>query len=208
MRPDGLRSTSNAGGAIYHETPAAWEILAILDRKLLPIDTMLEMLAGFHSSDLHAAYWLTRRHAELESRNILVNGDDAGRANRIRARNILARACHQNLMVERTQLLEEESSAVMEAIRGSPPAIIGTHLRSILQVLVLAGSTQPLSVRLRRLLAVRPMKLEDAQQRLLGLPPDAWLRKGWPSRLERPHMVWVLKQAIQLQKELLADRKA
>jgi hypothetical protein len=207
MQPDGLRSQPCAGATVYHETPEAWEILAILDRQLLPIDTMLDLLAGFHSSDLHAAYWLTRRHADLVRQNILVDGVDAGRAARIRARNILARARHQSLMAEQTQLLEEASRAVLEDIRGSPPAIIGTHLRSIYQVLLLAGSPQPLSVRLRRLLAVHPQRLEAARQRILTLPDNAWLRGRWPSRLERPHMRRVMKQATMLQHELLANRE-
>lgn len=207
MQPDGLRSQPVTGGTLYHETPAAWEILAILGRELLPMEMLLELLAGFHSSDLHAAYWLTRRCAELVRRDLLVDGEDAGRGARIRARNILARASRQSMLVEQTMLLEEDLRAVREEIRGSPPANIGTHLRSSLQVLVLAGSAQPLSVRLRRLLAMHPDRLEAARLRMLTLPDIAWLRKGWPSRLERPHMRRVLELASQLQRELLANRE-
>ena len=205
MRPDGLRGIR---GGTFYETHEAWEILEILDRQMLDIGTMLGLMGRFTSRDLHAAYGLTRRHAELERRSLLVDGEDAGRAARIRARNILARARHQSLMVEQSQLLEEESRAVLEAIRGSPPAVIGTHLRSVLQVLMLAGSTQPLPVRLRRLMAIHPGRLNEARERLLDLPDNAWLRGRWPSRLERPHMRRVMEQATQLQRELLADRKA
>ncbi|MFA7329838.1 MAG: hypothetical protein WC326_02075 [Candidatus Delongbacteria bacterium] len=208
MPSDGVGGRLAGPGRVYLETPAAWEILAILDRKILPMESMLELLAGFKSEDLQAAYWLTRRRADLERRQVLSDGAADGRAARIQARNILVRAAQQNLMIERSRLLAEEAGAILEEVRGSPPPLIGTHLRSVIQVLVLAGSPQPLLVRLRRLLAVRPIKLEEALQRLRGLPPSAWLRSGWPSRLERPHMAWVLEQAILLQKELLADRKA
>lgn len=203
MLPDGLRDMPS--GSRFQETPAAWEILVILDRQLLPISQMLEQLSGFSAADLHAAYWLTRRRAELARRGLLVDGEDAGRAARIRARNILARAHHQSRMVEQSMLLEDELRAVLEEIRGSPPASIGTHLRSPLQVLALAGSTQPLPVRLRRLLAVHPDRLEAARLRLLALPDQAWLRGRWPSRLERPHMRMVIEQALRLQRELLSQ---
>lgn len=207
MTPDGLRGQPSTGASRYHETPEAWEILAILNRQLLPIDAMLGLLAGFRSADLHAAYWLTRRHAELEARDILVGGLDAGRAARIRARNILVRARQQNLMAEESALLEEEARAVLDEIRGSPPANIGTHLRSTMQTLMLAGSAQPLSVRLRRLLAVHPERLEAARARLAALPDTAWLRGRWPSRLERSHMRLVMDKATQLQRELLARKE-
>ena len=201
MRPDGLRGIR---GGDYYETPEAWEILVILDRQMLDIGTMLGLLARFSSRDLHAAYGLTRRHAELEQRHILVDGEDAGRAARIRARNILARAHHQNQMAERSCLLDEEARQVVADIRGSPPTSIGTHVRSIHQVLILAGSPQPLHVRLRRLLAVQPDQLAGALRRLVELPDGACLRKGWPSRQERPHMRMVLEQALRLQRELLS----
>lgn len=202
MLPDGLRDMPS--GSRFQETQAAWEILAILDRQLLPISQMLEQLSGFTSTDLHAAYWLTRRRAELARRGLLVDGEDAGRAARIRARNILARAHHQRRMVEQSMLLEDDLHAVLEEIRSNPPANIGTHLRQPLHVLALAGSTQPLSVRLRRLLAVHPNQLEAARQRLVALPDQAWLRGRWPSRLERPHMRMVIEQALRLQRELLS----
>ena len=200
MRPDGLRGIR---GGVFYETPEAWEILEILDRQMLDIGTMLGLLARFSSRDLHAAYGLTRRQAELERRRILVDGEDAGRAARIRARNILARAHQQNLLAERTNRGDEEAQRVVDDIRGSPPTSIGTHLRSPHQVLILAGSTQPLPVRLRRLLAVQPERLSEALQRLQALPHDAWLRSGWPSRQERPLMRRLLELAIQLQRELM-----
>jgi hypothetical protein len=206
MRPDGLRGRP-ARASSYHETPEAWEILAILDRQLLPIDKMLELLSGFRAADLHAAYWLTRRREELGRRHILVDGEDAGRAARIRARQILSRAKAQMEMVEQTSLLEDEFRAVLEEIRAGPPLHIGTHMRPALQVLALAGSAQPLSVRLRRLLAVHPERLEAARARLAALPDTAWLRGRWPSRLERPHMRLVMDKATQLQRELLARKE-
>jgi hypothetical protein len=203
MSADGLRDkTPHGRRAAYRETRAAWEILAILDRELLPIDQMLERLAGFQVEDLRAAYWLTRRRAELIRRRILVDGEDDGRAARIRARNILARARKQSAVEEEGHQLEEEARSVMAAIRGSPPPSIGIHAKSSIQVLLLAGAPQPLTVRLRRLLSVRPTDLAAAHDRLAKLPADAWLRKGWPSRLERPHMLRVLELAKELQGEL------
>lgn len=206
MKPDGLRGRP-AGASSYHETPEAWEILAILDRQMLPIERMLELLSGYTAADLHAAYWLTRRREELGRRRLLVDGEDDGRAARIRARQILARAKAQMEMVEQSSLLEDEFRAVLEEIRAGPPPHIGTHMRPALQVLALAGSTQPLSVRLRRLLAIHPDWLESARQRLAALPDDAWLRGRWPSKLERPHMRLVMEQAIRLQREMMPPRE-
>ncbi|MFA7331084.1 MAG: hypothetical protein WC326_08430 [Candidatus Delongbacteria bacterium] len=206
MPSDGGEGRLAGPSRVYLETPAVWEILAILDREALPMETVLEHLAGFRWEDLQSAYWLTRRRADLQRRQVLVDGDDVGRAARIRARNYLTRAVQQTLMVERSRMLEEEAAAIVALVRGSPPPHIGAHLRSVIQVLVLAGSPQPLTVRLRRLLAVTPQRLEEALQRLLALPAHAQLRRAWPSRLERPLMAWVLEQAIHLQRELLADR--
>lgn len=205
MRKDDLCPRVD-GAPTFKAAPAAWEILALLQQRMLPIHEMLETLAGHRPEDLRAAYWLTRRQADLARRQLLVNGEDAGRAARIRARNILARAYRQAVVVDERVRLEAELQDVLARIRRDPPPAQGTHLRSPMQALQLAGAPQPVEVKLRRLVAIRPDGLAAALERLRGLAPDGWLRRGWPSRDERPVMIRVLEVALQLQREGLAAR--
>lgn len=187
---------------LYHATPGAWEILQLLDRPGMRISAQLALLVPFSTRDLRGAYALTRDLEELRRREILVTGEDDGRALRISVRATLRRAFHQAQLVEESAQLELEAPAILDAIRAAPPVERDTYLRTVRQVLDMAAAAQPLPVRLRLLLAVRREDLAAGAARLHDLPPGRYIHGRWPSVHERQQLLRVLELTLALQQDL------
>lgn len=203
MKQDVLHRWPRGQRPATYGTPGAWEILDLLDRRQLGVATLLERLAGFSIRDLRGAYHVTRNLEELRRRAVLVEGEDAGRASRIRARNLLRRAFRQARLMEEAEQLACEQEALTREILAAPPAPRGYRIRSLVQVLRLATSDKPLPVKARQLLEVRRDDLAGARDSLAAPNldrriPHAGIRELEHHRLQRL-LAWVLNLVDQLE---------
>lgn len=166
------------------------------------VATHMEKLASYSPRDLRGAYHLTRNLEELRRRDLLVEGEDAGRACRIRARNLLRRAFRQARLVEEAERFVLEREALAREILAAPPNPRGYRFRSRVQVLRLATSDKPLMVKARQLLEVRRDDLATARDSLQPVEPDNPTRQAGISELEQvriQHLLsWVLDVMDQL----------
>jgi hypothetical protein len=185
----------------FFATPGAWEILQIVEREALSLGARLQLLAPYTTRDLRGAYFLTRDLAALQRRQVLADGEDAGRAARIRARNLLKRAFAGAHLKESASQAAGDLDEVRAQLRASPPVRAGYLVKSVRQVLALAASGHPLSIRMRRLLAVRQEDLRRAAAHIEALAPGRFLYPSWPTPEEREHLLQVLALASALLEE-------
>lgn len=195
MGPDAIDCWPGGERPTYFATPGAWVVLRLLDRQGLKPIEKLRLLESHSTRDLRGAYFLTRDLGELRRREVLVSGGDAGRAERIGARNLLRRAFNHARMQEEERQLEADAAASLSGIRAAPPARLGHRQKSIRQVLDLACAAQPLSARLRLLLEVRPIDLEAGAARIRALPPGRHIHGRWPGSHERRQILRLLELA-------------
>lgn len=202
MKQDALHRWPRGERPASYGTPGAWEILDLLERRQLGVATLMERLAGYSTRDLRGAYHLTRNLEELHRKSVLVEGEDAGRARRIRARNLLRRAFRQARLAEETEQLVHQQEALAREILAAPPAQRGYRIRSLVQVLRLATSDKPLKVLARQLLEVRRVDLAAARDGLQALDPDKRVRQAGISELEGDRIQRLLTWALDLLNQL------
>ena len=202
MKQDALHRWPRGERPASYGTPGAWEILDLLERQQLGVATLMERLAGYSTRDLRGAYHLTRNLEELHRKSVLVEGEDAGRARRIRARNLLRRAFRQARLAEETEQLVHQQEALAREILAEPPAQRGYRIRSLVQVLRLATSDKPLKVLARQLLEVRRVDLAAARDGLQALDPDKRVRQAGISELEGDRIQRLLTWALDLLNQL------
>ncbi|MDP2361997.1 MAG: hypothetical protein Q8O14_14815 [bacterium] len=186
----------------FFATPGAWEILQLLDRQALSLDEKLGRLQPFSTRDIRGAYFLTRQRHELAARDLLVSGEDSGRAERISARNLLRRAFVQAQAQEEAAQLAREFETIIEQVRASPPAVLGDRIRSVHQVCILASAAQPLPLRLQLLMEVQADCLAAAADVLQSLADGQTVIGSWPRPLERDQALRLLDAAMALQREI------
>jgi hypothetical protein len=189
---------------VYFATPGAWEILHLVSQETLKPADVRQALATRSTRDIRGAYFLTRELHELRRREVLVQGDDDGRAARIRARNALRRAFEDTRLREEANRREHEIAPILEDIRAHPPTRPGRRLKTPREVLSLASSTQSLAVRLRLLVEVRVEDLEAGIDHLRPYAASESSAGRWPGGPEGRQLLWVLEQAVLLLKDLTA----
>jgi hypothetical protein len=182
---------------VYFATPRAWELLHVLESRDPRQPEVQEALAGSSLRDVRGAYFLTRDLAALRRREVLVEGDDEGRARRIQVRNILKRAYRDLWLQGEGARREREAVLVQQALRERPPTRPGWRRLTPPQVLTLARSLQPLELRVRRLLELDPGLLREVRDQLAALATAAQPNPRWPHGPQAEHLAWVLGVAIQ-----------
>lgn len=187
---------------VFFATPGAWDILHILDHQDMSLGEALGLLAPYSLRDLRGAFFLTRDLDQMQRRATLVSGADRGRARRIRARLILRRAYASAQMLEEAERLTAETSAILDQVRADLPATCGYRVKTARQVLALAGSAQPLLVRLRLLMEVRLLDLTCGAARLEALAPGQFIHGRWPTEHERQMTLRTIALASGLLSEL------
>ena len=202
MKTDELHRWPQGERPGSYGTPGAWEILDLLDRRQLRAATLLERLAACSTRDLRGAYHLTRNLEELNRRTMLVEGEDAGRARRISARNLLRRAFRQARLVEEAQDLAHQREALAREILADPPDPRGYRIRSGVQVLRLASSELPLPIKARRLLEVRRKDLAAARDSLADGGSCTQTGPAGVRELEREGILQLLGWALDLLDQL------
>lgn len=202
MKQDDLHRWPRGERPASYGTPGAWEILDLLDRRQLGVATLMERLARYSARDLRGAYHLTRNLEELHRKTVLVEGEDAGRASRISARNLLRRAFRQARLAEEAEQLLHQQEALAQEILAAPPAPRGYRIRSLVQVLRLATSDKPLPMKTRQILEVRLDDLAAARASLQAEGPDKCVRQAGISELERDRIQRLLTWALDLLDQL------
>jgi len=182
---------------VYFATPRAWELLHVLEGQDPRRPEVQAVLAAASLRDLRGAYFLTRDLATLRRREVLVEGDDDGRARRIQVRHFLRRAYRDLWLQGEGERREREATLVRQALREQPPARPGWRRLTPPQVLALARSLQPLERRVRLLLELDHGLLREVQAQLTALATAPHPKPRWPHGHQAGHLAWVLDLAIQ-----------
>lgn len=187
---------------VYFATEAAWRILEIVARDALSHDARLELLMPYATRDIRGAYFLTRDRAALIRQQVLMSGVDAGQAARICARNLLRRAFERASLREAATRMERERGSIRAHFKASPPPVVGYRHRSTRQALDLATSRQPLLIRVRKLLELKPGVLACAAAAIRDPASCRILYPRWPTAEEREQVAGILDLALDLLQEI------